>query len=81
MKTTLDLDDRLLAEAKARAAREKKSLTKLIEEGLALRLRSQATARRKVKIDLPVSRAGGGLHAHIDYSSNKSLFDAIDEDS
>jgi hypothetical protein len=39
MKTTLDLTDRLLADAKATAARQRISLTRLIEEGLRLRLR------------------------------------------
>jgi len=39
VRTTLDLNDDLLAEAKAFAARDKLSLTRLIEERLALRLR------------------------------------------
>jgi hypothetical protein len=34
MKTTLDLDDTLLARARALAARQRSSLTRLIEEGL-----------------------------------------------
>jgi hypothetical protein len=34
MKTTLDIDDELLVKAKALSARERKSLTSLIEEGL-----------------------------------------------
>lgn len=80
MKTTLDIDDKLLAEAKALAAREQTTLTKLIEEGLSLRLRPPATRARKTKIDLPVSRAGGGLYPHIDYTSNKSMFGAIEDD-
>jgi len=79
MKTTLDIDDRLLAEAKALAAREQTSLTRLIEEGLSLRLRPPAR-RAKVKIDLPVSNTRGGLHPHIDYTSNKSMFEAAEDD-
>jgi predicted nucleic acid-binding protein len=39
MKATLDLDDELLVRAKALAAREGRSLTGLIEDGLRLRLR------------------------------------------
>ena len=42
MRTTLDIDDNLLKEAKQLAAREHTSLTRLIEEGLAARLRSAA---------------------------------------
>lgn len=41
MKTTLDIDDELLIEAKAVSARERKSLTALTEEGLRLRLRGR----------------------------------------
>lgn len=79
MKTTLDIEDKILAEAKALAAREQTTLTKLVEEGLSLRLRPQPRAR-KVKIDLPVSRVGGGLYPHIDYTSNKSMFGAIEDE-
>src|SRR5690606_15503214 len=39
MKTTLDIRDDLLARAKAQAPKERISLTRMIEEGLALRLR------------------------------------------
>ena len=39
MKTTLDLKDDLLARAKAAAAKERTTLTRMVEEGLALRLR------------------------------------------
>ena len=46
MKTTLDINDSLLANAnaKALAARQQTSLTRLIEEGLQLRLRSSSTS-------------------------------------
>jgi hypothetical protein len=41
MKTTLDPRDDLVARAKALAAKERTTLTKMVEEGLALRLRRQ----------------------------------------
>jgi hypothetical protein len=44
MKTTLDINDELLATAKALAARQRTTLTRLIEEGLQLRLRAQQAA-------------------------------------
>jgi hypothetical protein len=78
MKTTLDLDDELLKRAKSRAARESKSLTALIEEGLRLRLRRQPQARR-TPVELPVFRGGRGFSAGIDPSSNRSIHDAADE--
>ena len=47
MKTTLDINDLLLAEAKALAAQQRTSLTRLIEEGLRLRLRASGTSARQ----------------------------------
>ena len=73
MKTTLDIEDRILIEAKALAARERTSLTKLIEQGLTLRLRAKAAQAGPVKIDLPVSKNLGGFRPGIDPCSNKSL--------
>jgi hypothetical protein len=81
MKTTLDLDDELLARAKAAAARERKTLTRMIEEGLVLRLRRPTAARaaQSVAINLPVFNRGSGLLPGIDASSNRSMLDAADE--
>ena len=78
MKTTLDIRDDLLAEAKAQAARERTTLTRMIEEGLTLRLRSAKPQRLQVLPPLPVSKCSGGMHPGIDPTSNKSLFDAAD---
>ena len=80
MKTTLDIEDRLLIEAKSLAARERTSLTKLIEQGLRLRLRAKTAPLEKVKIDLPVSKNLGGLRPGIDPCSNKSLLNPPDID-
>jgi predicted transcriptional regulator len=77
MKTTLDLRDDLLARAKELAAKERTSLTRIIEQSLALRLRRQRAFRGKLK-ELPRSRRKGGLRAGIDPASNRSLFDAAD---
>ncbi len=77
MKTTLNLRDDLLARAKELAAKKRTSLTKMIEESLTLRLRSQRASRRKLK-ELPISVQTGGLRKGIDGTSNRSLFDAVD---
>jgi hypothetical protein len=79
MKTTLDLRDELLAQAKALAAKERITLTRMIEEGLALRLRRARAPRAVVLKALPVSGQRGGLRDGIDGTSNRSLFDAADE--
>ena len=83
MKTTLNINDSLLADAKALAARQQTSLTRLIEEGLQLRLRTPRSIHapsttRKVK--LPVFEGSGGLLSGIDASSNKSMVDAADKE-
>ena len=81
MKTTLDINDSLLANAKALAARQRTSLTRLIEEGLQLRLRTSESAGRRSKRKLPVFKGGGGMVAGVNPASNKSMLDAADDDA
>jgi hypothetical protein len=81
MKTTLDIDDELLIRAKAASARERKSLTALIEEGLRLRLRRPHSSGRKTGSPIPTFVAKGGLVAGVDPLSNRSLLDAADDGS
>ena len=81
MKTTLDINDTLLASAKAQAARQQTSLTKLIEEGLQLRLRVSRAAPRTSKRKLPVFKGRGGLVVGLNSLSNKAMLDAADDDS
>jgi hypothetical protein len=78
VKTTLDVRDDLLVEAKAQAARERTTLTRIVEEGLALRLRGPVRARRRFE-ELPVSSRRGGLLPGIDPLSNEALLDAADD--
>lgn len=80
VRTTLDLNADLLAEAKALAAREKLTLTRLIEEGLALRLRQQRQpSAARNRLPLPVHQGRGGLAASVgDPRSNRALLDAAD---
>jgi hypothetical protein len=80
MKTTLDLSDNLVAEAKALAARQRTTLTRVVEEGLRLRLQAPRTPKGP-RVRLPVFKGRGGLVAGIDPSSNKSLLQAADDDA
>lgn len=80
VKTTLDINDRLLAEAKALAARQRTTLTRLVEEGLRLRLQAQQAAT-PARTPLPVYPGEGGLVTGIDPRSNKSLLQAADDDA
>ena len=81
MKTTLNRDDRLLADAKALAAQQRTSLTRLIEEGLQLRLRAQAAGANRRRVRLPVLKGRGGLVAGVDPLSNKALLEALGDDA
>ena len=80
MKTTLDINDQLLAQAKALAAQQRTSLTRLIEEGLQMRLRAQAAPPRG-KVRLPVFKGRGGLAVGIDPLSNKAMLAALGDDA
>ena len=81
MKTTLDINDQLLANAKALAAQQRTSLTRLIEEGLQLRLRMQAAAPPRGKQRVPVIKGRGGLLAGVDPLSNKAMLEALGDDA
>ena len=81
MKTTLDLNDQLLADAKALAAQQRTSLTRVIEEGLQLRLRAKAAATKQRRVHLPVFKGRGGMVAGVNPLSNKALLEALGDDA
>jgi hypothetical protein len=61
MQTTLRLDDDLYRRAKAEAAEQGISLTRLVEEAIRERLDRPAPPKRRRRLRLPVSSASGGL--------------------
>jgi uncharacterized protein DUF6364 len=63
MQTTLRLDDELCRQAKAQAAAQGISLTRLIETAIREYLERPAPTPRRRRLRLPVSRATGGLVA------------------
>ena len=79
MKTTLNLNASLLAEAKAMAARQHTSLTRLVEEALRLRLRAQEAD--VTPVSLPIYKGHGGLAPGLDGLSNKALLKAAEHDA
>ncbi len=81
MKTTLNLNDQLVADAKALAAQQRTSLTRLIEEGLQMRLRATATHTKRRPTRLPVFKGRGGLVEGVNPLSNKALLEALGDDS
>ena len=81
MKTTLNLNDQLLADAKALAAQQRTSLTRLIEEGLQLRLRAKTDSTKRARVRLPVFKGRGGLVKGVNPLSNKALLEALGDDA
>jgi len=81
MKTTLDINDELLAAAKAMAVWQRTTLTRLIEEGLQLRLRAQQATGPRGKPRLPVFKGRGGLVAGIDPLNSRSMLGALGDDA
>lgn len=79
MRTTVRLDDALLAEAKAVAARTGRSLTQVIEDSL-----RETLARRKdeerSRVELPVVR-GGRLRPGVNLDSMSDLLDIMERDA
>ena len=69
------------AGAKALAVQQHTSLTRLIEEGLQLRLRSPQVAAKFAKPKIPVFKGRGGLVAGLNPVSNKAMLDAADDDA
>ena len=81
MKTTLNLNDKLLAEAKALAAKQRTSLTRLIEEGLQLRLRAKPGSKKRGGLQLPVYAGRSGLAPGVNPLSNKAMLEAAGDDT
>lgn len=77
MRTTIRLPDDLLKRAKKRAAEEHRTLTSLLEEGVALALAKPA--KKRERIDLPVSRASGGVLPGVDLNRSTDLEALMEE--
>jgi len=78
MRTTLALDDRILAEAKARAHEAGVTLGAYVEEALRRDLARAHAPRGPVR--LTVSSATGGARPGVDLSNNRALYDAMGTD-
>ena len=72
MRTTIRIKDDLLKRAKKQAADEGRTLTSLVEEGLALLL-AKPKARRRKQVALPISKATGGLLPGVDLNRSSDL--------
>ena len=78
-RTTLRLNDDLLHEAKARAARRGITLTRLVEESLRKALeKDDAPARPRQRVELPTS-GHGGVRPGVNLESWAELLDFMEE--
>lgn len=77
MRTTVAIDDHLLANAKRRARERGSTLGELVEDALRRELATPPPPAERVP--LPVFRGGDGPRPGIDLTSNRALREALDE--
>jgi hypothetical protein len=77
MRTTLDLDDELLMEAKRRAVEGGQTLTAFMEDALREVLRRRAPVAARHPTFLPTFR-GGGLQPGVDLDDSAGLLDMME---
>jgi Ribbon-helix-helix protein, copG family len=73
MKTTLDVDDTVMAELERAAARQGRTMSEMVEAALRLLLRSQR--ERGTIPALPTFRSGG---AFVDIADRDALYQAME---
>lgn len=73
MKTTLNIDDTVMAELKREAARQGRTMSEMVETALRLLLRAQ---RKRLPLPpLPTFHSGGEL---VDIADRDALYDAME---
>jgi hypothetical protein len=78
MRTTVRLDEALMRQVKAEAARRGQTVTELIEKGLQLVLANGRGRTRRERVVVPVSRASGGTHPGVELDDSSALLDRLD---
>ncbi len=79
MRTTVSINDHLLAAARERARHTNQTLSQLVEEALRSELaRPAATSERPA---VPVFTGGTGLRPGVDLASNRGLLETLDEET
>jgi hypothetical protein len=76
MRTTMAVDDHLLAAAKQRARTRGQTLGQVVEDALRRELAEPAEA--KPIVDIPVFRSGRGPQPGVDLRSNRALAEVLD---
>lgn len=76
MKTTLNLIGRVLRQAKRRAARDGKTLSRIVED--ALRARLAGTGIRRPPFRLQLETVTGDAPPNVDIDDRNALYEVID---
>jgi hypothetical protein len=79
MRTTIRLDEDLLARAKALAARTGRTLTAVIEDALRAALAQARPARRREPTPLPTF-GSGGVRSGVDLDDSAALTELMESD-
>lgn len=77
MRTTISIHDELLASAKLRARERGLTLGALVEDALRRELSVQSDA--PPRLELPVFRGGNGPRPGLDLTSNRAIYEFLDE--
>ena len=77
MRTTVRLDERLLREAKAVAAQERRTLTAVIDDALRQFLARRSNPRKRVPAKL-ITFGSGGLRPGVDLDDSAALIDIME---
>jgi hypothetical protein len=75
MKTTLNIDDTVMARLRREAARQNKTMSELVEAALRLLFHPSRAAKRKKLPPLPTFRSGGHL---VDIADRDALYDVME---
>jgi hypothetical protein len=78
MRTTVRLDERVLREAKALAAKERRTLTAVIDDALRQFLARKSAPRKPAPVKL-ITFGGGGLRPSVDLDNTASLIELMEE--
>ena len=78
MRTTVNVDEALLTQAKELAARTRRSLGEVIEDALRVLLAAREPAGSRATVVLPVY-GGSGLRPGVDLDDKESLAALLDE--
>jgi len=80
MRTTVNIDEHLLAEAKVLAARTSRSLGAVLDDALRAMLRRDAEKRHRSKFRLP-THGTGGLQPGVDLNDKGALAELMGDNA